>query len=68
MFPCVYCERPLICDACQAPFVPADAEQYGALSRPEATLLCPNCEVVLVCHWCKTPYAASGDEVEEDAG
>jgi hypothetical protein len=61
MLACVYCERPLICDACQAEFTTDTTEQYEALSRTEVTLLCPECEAVLVCHWCKTPYAADED-------
>ena len=68
MFPCVHCERPLICDACQAAFVPATPEQYEALSRSEATLLCPECQAVLVCHWCKTPYDGNETETDADSG
>ena len=56
MLSCAYCERPLTCDACQAPYQPADPEDYAALSRSEEPIRCPSCERLLVCHWCKTPY------------
>lgn len=62
MFPCAHCERPLICDGCQAEYVPPTPEAYEALSRPEAALICPECEAVLVCHWCKTPYDGTADD------
>lgn len=62
MLSCAFCERPLICDACQTPFQPASSEQYEALSRLETAVLCTECEQVLVCHWCKTPYDGAGDE------
>ena len=66
MVDCAYCERPLICEACQAPFQPPSVEEYRALSEREETLLCPECGEVLVCRWCKTPYDAAGDD--EPAG
>jgi hypothetical protein len=56
MVVCAYCEHTLICDGCQAEFVPASQEQYEALSRREDVIACPGCKQVLVCHWCKTPY------------
>ena len=56
MFPCAYCERPLTCAACRAPFTPATAEEYAALSHAEEPIACPACERLLVCHWCRTPY------------
>jgi hypothetical protein len=66
MVNCAYCERPLICDNCQAEYTPPDPESYEALSRTEVTLLCPECETVLVCHWCKTAYdGAAGDQEGE---
>lgn len=58
MIPCAYCDRPLICAACQGEFVPPDAETYEALSRVESTILCLDCEAVLVCKWCGVPYDA----------
>ena len=61
MVPCAYCERPLICDGCQAEYRPPDPDQYEALSRPEAPVYCPECEAVIVCHWCKTPYDGGSD-------
>jgi len=56
MIDCAYCERPLMCETCQAPYVPPTPEHYQALSQPDATLECPECGAVLVCHWCKTAY------------
>src|SRR4051794_31434121 len=53
---CAFCEKPLICDACQAEYVPASPEGYRALSEGEEAILCPACAQVLVCHWCKTAY------------
>ncbi len=68
MVSCAYCERPLICDGCQAEYVPSSAEQYQALSRPEVAIACPSCGAVLVCHWCKTPYDGGGGDEGPDAG
>ena len=65
MVACAYCERPLICDACQAEYTPPTAEHYEALSEAEEIILCPACEQVLVCHWCKTPYDGGADEEGE---
>jgi hypothetical protein len=62
MVDCAYCEKPLICANCQAPYVPPSQEHYEALSHPETALECPHCEAVLVCHWCKTPYDGRGEE------
>ena len=65
MISCAYCERPLICDNCQAPYVPPTEDHYLALSQPDALLTCTQCSEVLVCHWCKTPYydgAAEGGD------
>ena len=56
MIQCAYCEKPLVCDACGAEYVPPSPEHYQALSRPEVPLDCPVCEAVLICHWCRTPY------------
>ena len=67
MVKCAYCENPLICDNCQAEYVPASEEHYQALSQPDTPLACPECEEVLVCHWCKTPYDGVS-EGEDDAG
>ena len=53
---CAYCERPLICDACQASHRPTDPDDYRALSSREEAVTCSECGQVLVCHWCKTPY------------
>lgn len=53
---CVSCDRPLICDACDAPFAAADAEQYHRLHTAELPVHCPACQALLVCHWCGTPY------------
>ena len=66
MVDCAYCQRPLICDACQAAYEPPDLEAYRALSWPETVLACPTCGAVLVCHWCKTPY--DGSATEESPG
>jgi hypothetical protein len=65
---CAYCERPLICEACQTPYQPPSSEAYEALSQPEKALSCQSCGAVLVCHWCKTPYdALSEGESNGDA-
>lgn len=67
---CAYCERPLVCDDCQADVIPADADQYRALSSAEEAVDCPACGRPLVCRWCKTPYdgARPGAEGESDDG
>jgi hypothetical protein len=64
MVSCAYCERPLVCDGCGAPYNPPSPEQYEALSRPEVPIVCPECDAVLVCHWCKTPYDGAEDETD----
>jgi hypothetical protein len=60
--PCAYCERPLICDACDTPYSPPDRDRYDALSLADVPVLCPRCEAILVCHWCKTPYDGRSEE------
>jgi hypothetical protein len=62
---CVYCERPLECDACGEPYAPRGRAEYDALSRPEVPVTCHECGAVLVCHWCKTPYDGMGGEDDE---
>ncbi len=64
--PCVYCEKPLECEACGDPYRPPGLAEYQALSRPEVPILCPGCGAVLVCHWCKTPY--DGEEADDPEG
>jgi uncharacterized CHY-type Zn-finger protein len=65
---CAYCERPLICDGCHASYEPPTAEEYGALSADEETIICPACGEVLVCHWCKEAYdGGSADATTEGA-
>ena len=59
---CVYCDKPLECDACGEPYSPKGLGEYQALSRPEVPIGCPGCGEVLTCHWCKTPYDGDGDE------
>jgi len=66
MIDCAYCERPLICDNCQAPYVPASEEHYQALAQSDVALGCAVCGTVLVCHWCKTPYDGILEEDEPD--
>ena len=63
---CAYCERPLICDACQVEFRPTDPEQYEALSTRTEAVACPGCGQTLVCHWCKTQYDGPTDEATGD--
>jgi len=53
---CVYCDRPLECDACREAYEPPGRDEYEALGRVEVPVACPSCGSVLVCHWCKTPY------------
>ncbi len=53
---CAYCSRPLECEGCRTPFVPADPAQYEALHRGDIPVECPVCETILVCRWCQTPY------------
>lgn len=62
MVPCAYCDRPLICEACRAEYLPPSQQHYEALSRPEIPLACQECGAGLVCHWCKTPYDGGGDD------
>jgi len=56
MIDCAYCEHPLICEACRAPYVPPTREHYEALSQSDVAIACPECGVTLTCHWCKTRY------------
>jgi len=65
MIACAYCQRPLICEGCQTPYLPPSQEDYDAMSRPDVPILCRECGQILVCHWCKTPYDGLGDEPEE---
>ncbi len=62
MVSCAYCDRPLTCASCRAPYSPRSQAEYEALSRPEVPLACPECESILVCHWCKTPYDGGGED------
>ena len=62
MLDCAYCAKPLICDKCQAEYIPPTEDHYQALSQPDVLLDCPGCGAVLVCHWCKTPYDGLGDD------
>ncbi len=64
---CVFCDRPLECDACGEPYEPRGRAAYEALGRVEVPVACPSCGSVLVCHWCRTPYdgedgGAPGDD------
>ncbi len=59
MIECAYCERPLICARCSAPYKPPSQQHYEALFQSEAYLDCPECGSVLVCHWCKASYDGS---------
>jgi RNase P subunit RPR2 len=56
MIDCAYCGKPLICEKCQAVYIPPTEDHYQALSQPDILLDCPGCGAILVCHWCKTPY------------
>jgi hypothetical protein len=62
MIACVYCQNPLICEACQTEYAPPTREAYEALMRIEVPVICPECEAIVVCHWCKTAYNGSGEE------
>jgi hypothetical protein len=62
MIACAYCERPLLCDACQIPYMPPTQAHYEALSQQDMALDCPECGAALVCHWCKTAYDAQEEE------
>jgi hypothetical protein len=53
---CAFCDKPLICDACNADFQPASEDQYHDLHSTDRPVFCPECEQLLICHWCKTPY------------
>jgi RNase P subunit RPR2 len=66
MIDCAYCDHPLICEGCGAPYVPPSPEHYQALSQPDVAIACTECGVILVCHWCK--YRYDGLEGEEDEG
>ena len=59
---CAFCDRILICDACEAEYRPPTAEHYEALSRSDIPMDCPVCEAPLVCRWCKTPYDGGDEE------
>jgi hypothetical protein len=56
---CAYCNRPLICESCEAEYQPTSQEAYERLMEAEEAVVCPECEEILVCHWCKTPYDGS---------
>lgn len=62
---CVYCDKPLECDACGEIYNPKGLGEYHSLSRPEVPIICPGCGSILVCHWCKTPYDGEGDAGDE---
>lgn len=64
---CAYCERPLVCDSCQAEFHPPTPVEYEAMSEVEEEILCPACGETLVCHWCKTAYDGSAEDESEGA-
>ncbi len=56
MWNCAYCDKPLICEACNTEVIPADESFYEALNDVDKPVFCLECEALLVCHWCKTPY------------
>ncbi len=56
MIDCAYCEHPLICETCRAPYVPPTQEHYESLQHPDVAVGCPECGTVLICHWCKASY------------
>ncbi|MGP0068500.1 MAG: hypothetical protein ACLQGP_33490 [Isosphaeraceae bacterium] len=62
MVDCAYCAKPLICDQCQAEYIPPSEGHYQALSQPDVLLECPGCGAILVCHWCKMPYDGQCDD------
>lgn len=64
---CCYCDRPLICDGCQAPFRVAAATDFQRLHQPECPVLCPNCKQVLRCRHCGAVYSGADDEYEHEA-
>ena len=64
---CVYCDRPLDCQACGETYTPPGPAEYAAMSRPEVPVICPVCGSTLVCRWCRTPYDGRGDEDDADA-
>jgi len=66
MIDCAYCDHPLICEACGAPYLPPSPELYEALSQPDVSVDCIECGVILVCHWCKFQY--DGLAGQEDEG
>jgi hypothetical protein len=69
MVDCAYCDHPLLCDACGAPYRPPTPEHYEALSHPDVPVTCVECGEVLVCHWCKAPYdGLSEKDLEADEG
>ena len=59
---CTYCDRPLICHACEVEFETQTREQYDAMARAEVPVICPTCEAIVVCHWCKTAYDGQGED------
>ena len=40
---CSFCEQPLLCKACNRPFVPRDLDTHRALYQPEYLVVCPDC-------------------------
>jgi hypothetical protein len=65
---CAFCERALICDACQVAYAPATPEDYSAMSWGDEPVTCPACGEGLVCHWCKTPYDGRSQEETDATG
>jgi len=59
---CSFCEQPLACQACAAPFVPRDARTHAALYQPDMQIYCPACQAVLACRACGFVFGAADED------
>jgi hypothetical protein len=62
---CSFCEQPLVCKSCRAPYKPRSSEAHVAVFQPDMEILCPTCQEILSCQACGYVYGAT-DEEEKD--
>jgi hypothetical protein len=56
MIKCSFCERPLVCKACNKPFHPRSGETHLGVYQPDTAVSCPECQKLLVCKHCGFAY------------
>lgn len=64
MVKCSFCEHPLTCKACKAPYQPRTPEGHVAVYQPDMQIICPECQQVLTCQNCGFVYGEPGEEPE----